>query len=210
MKKLICIILCLCTLLAFVGCKEDSNLSGKISNKVDFKLHKHKEIWLDNSHIEKIELKTDENGRKAIIFTATAKGKEILFNKSSENIGAILSLSADEYLIDSPTIMEPIEDGIFTFMQKYSDMRYVFNYLTGEEDIMKGVNPPDYLISEQDAKEKVLTATGISANDATKVVINLIIDDDYFGWKYTVSFTAKGGKYRVEVNAYNGAILNFE
>ena len=154
MKKLICIILCLCTLLAFVGCKEDSNLSGKISNKVDFKLHKHKEIWLDNSHIEKIELKTDENGRKAIIFTATAKGKEILFNKSSENIGAILSLSADEYLIDSPTIMEPIEDGIFTFMQKFSDVRYVFNYLTGEEDLMKGVTPPNYLITEEIKNKK--------------------------------------------------------
>ena len=86
MKKLICVILCLCTLLAFAGCKEEGNLSGKISDKVEFKLHHNKEVWLDNSHIEKIELKTDENGRTDIIFTTTKEGKDILFNKTSENM----------------------------------------------------------------------------------------------------------------------------
>lgn len=209
MKKLICVILCLCTLLAFVGCKEEGNLSGKISDKVEFKLHHNKEVWLDNSHIEKIELKPDENGRTDIIFTTTKEGKDILFNKTSENLGAIISISADEYLLDSPMIMDPIEDGTFTFTHRFCDFRYLFNYLTGAKDRMKGVTPPDYLISEEDAKNKVFAAAQTSANNASNVTVDLVIEEDYFGWKYSISFIANGIRYKTEVNAYNGAIIKF-
>ena len=210
MKKLICLILCFCTFLTFVGCKSNTELTSKISDKIDFKLQYRKTVWLDNSSIETITLKTLENGKQILVFTATEKGSENLFKESSANIGAILSLTVNDYLLDSPTVYNAIEDGTFVHAFEYTDARYLFNYLTGEEDLMKNVNPPDYLISEEDAQNKAFTYVDISAADATKVVTNLIIDNDYFGWKYTISFTANGGKYKIQVNAYNGSILNFD
>ena len=53
--------------LSFTGCKgkthkpinEESNLTGKISDNVEFRVHDdNSKIWLDNSHIEKISVET--------------------------------------------------------------------------------------------------------------------------------------------------------
>lgn len=218
MKKYISLALCLCVFLSFIGCKgktdkpinEESNLTGEISDSVEFRVHDdNSKIWLNNSHIEKISVEPDSEGKKMLVFTTTEEGKTILFNATTENLGKSLSVSADHYLLFSPTVVAPIEDGLFTFNSTLIDFVYLYNYLTDAKDKMSGVTPPDNLISEEVAKNKVFERANITANQLTHLYIGLVIDEDYFGWKYCFDFTTKDKKYTAEVNAHTGGIIKF-
>ncbi len=218
MKKYIYLALCLCMLLSFIGCKgktskpidEDSNLTGKISDSVEFRVSDdNSKIWLDNSHIDKISVESDSEGRKTLIFTTTEEGKTILYNATNENIGKPLSVSADKYLLFSPMVMAPIEDGVFTLDSTNIDFVYLYNYLTDAKDKMEGVTPPEDLISEDTAKNKVFEHANIIADEVSQISIDLKIDEDYFGWKYCIDFTSNGISYTSEVNAHTGGVIKF-
>jgi len=204
--------------LSFTGCKgktdkpinEESNLTGQISNNVEFRVSDdNSKIWLNNSHIEKISVETDNEGKKMLVFTTTEEGKAILFNATNENIGKPLSVSADKYLLFSPTVVAPIEDGLFTFDSTLIDFVYLYNYLTDAKDKMKGVTPPEDLISEDIAKNRVFERAGITADNVSELKIELKIDQDFFGWKYCIDFTANDKTYTSEVNAHTGGITKF-
>ena len=204
--------------LSFMGCKgksdkpinEESNLTGKISDNVEFRVHDdNSKIWLNNSHIEKISVETDDEGKKMLVFTTTEEGKTILFNATTENLGKPLSVSADHYLLFSPMVVLPIEDGLFTFNSTLIDFVYLYNYLTDAKDKMKGVTPPDDLISEETAKNKVFERAGTTADKVSELNIELKIDEDFFGWKYCINFTTNNKEYTSEVNAHTGGITKF-
>ncbi len=218
MKKYICLALCLCMFLSFIGCKgktdkpinEESNLTGKISDNVEFHVSDdNSKIWLNNSHFEKISVETDNEGKKMLVFTTTEEGKNILFNATTENIGKPLSVSADKYLLFSTMVVAPVEDGIFTFNSTLIDFVYLYNYLTDAKDIMEGVTPPDDLISEEIAKNSVFERAGTTVDKVTQLSIELKIDEDYFGWKYCINFTTNNKEYTSEVNAHTGSITKF-
>ncbi len=218
MKKYISLALCLCVFLSFIGCKgktdkpinEESNLTGEISDSVEFRVHDdNSKIWLDNLHIEKISVETDNEGKKILVFTTTEEGKTILFNATNENIGKPLSVSADKHLLFSPTVVAPIEDGLLTFNSTLIDFVYLYNYLTDAKDKMKDVTPPENLISEETAKNKVFERAGTTADNVTQLSIELKIDEAYFGWKYCINFTTNNKEYTSEVNAHTGGIIKF-
>lgn len=205
-------------LLLFVGCKsqgtnltdKNPNKTNKISNNIEFRVSdENSKIWLNNSHIEKISLETDDENNKILVFTTTEEGKTILYNATTENIDKPLSVSADKYLISSATVMAPIEDGKFTFNNKFTDYAYLYNYLTGAKDKMAGVTPPHNLISEETAKSRVFERAGINADNVSDLNIELKIDQDFFGWIYCIDFTANNKEYASEVNAYTGTITKF-
>ncbi len=205
-------------LLSFVGCEdkdnkpldEDSNQTGKISDNIDFIVSDdNSKIWLDNSHIDKISLELDENNRKMLTFTTTQEGKELLKHATNKNIGKIMSITANQYLLSSAMIMAPIENGVFTINNQLVDYTYIYNYLTDAKDKMKGVTPPDNLISEKSAKDRVFEHANTTVDDVTQLSVELEIDQDYFGWKYCIDFTANNRKYNTEVNAYTGGIIKF-
>ena len=204
--------------LSFTGCKgktdkpinEESNLTGKISDNVEFRVHDdNSKIWLDNSHIEKISVETDNEGKKMLVFTTTEEGKTILFNATTENLGKPLSVSADKHLLFSPTVVAPIEDGLFTFNSTLIDFVYLYNYLTDANDKMKGVMPPENLISKETAKNGVFERAGTTTDKVSELKIELKIDEDYFGWKYCINFTTNNKEYTSEVNAHTGGIIKF-
>jgi len=218
LKKYICLMLCIFLFFSFAGCgeknntpvNENSNLTEKISDSVDFRVSDdNSKIWLDNSHIEKISLGTDDEGKKMLVFTTTEEGKTILYNATNENIGKPLSVSADEYLLFSPMVMAPIENGEFTFNNNLIDYAYLYNYLTGAEDKMAGVTPPDDLISEETAKNKVFERANTTADNVSELSVELKIDQDFFGWIYCIDFTANNKEYTSEVNAHTGGVTKF-
>lgn len=200
----------------FAGCAEkkdgpvNNKLEGKLSKNVEFRVHDdNSKIWLDNSHIEKISVETDGEGQKTLVFTTTEEGKTVLYNATTENIGKHLSVSADKYLLCSAEVMAAIEDGRFTFNRKFIDHTYLYNYLTGAKDIMKGVTPPDDLISEDTAKDKAFERAGTTADKVSQLSIGLLIDPDFFGWIYSIDFTVDNHEYTTEVNAHTGGITKF-
>lgn len=218
MKKYICLALCLCMCMVLGGCKPQSanpidkntNKIGKLSNNIEFIVaDDNSKVWLDNSHIEKISLQTDDNGVKTLIFSTTEEGKTALFNATNENIGKPISVVADEHLLFSPIVMAPIEDGKFTFSAYYLDGAYLFNHLTGAKDKMEDVAPPDSLITEEDAKSKMLQHANLTADSVSEYNVTLKIDEDYFGWKYLIDFTYNGKNCKSEINAHTGTIIKF-
>ncbi len=204
---------------SFIGCKgetdihhgEVSTLMGKISDNVEFRvLDDNSKIWLDNSHIEKISLKTNTEGNKTLVFTTTEAGKTLLQNAATENLGKIISVSANQYLFSSDKIVMTIDNGYLTLdSTKFIDYAYLYNYLTDEKDKMKGVTPPEDLISEDTAKNKVFERANTAADDVTQLSIELKIDEDFFGWIYCINFTADNKDYKTEVNAHSGGITKF-
>ena len=204
---------------SFTGCKDKSNkpngevptLTGKISDNVEFRVHDdNSKIWLDNSHIEKISLTTDPEGKKTLLFTTTKEGKTLLQSATTENLGKTLSISADKHLLSNTTVVMTIDEGYFTlYTARFIDYAYLYNYLTDAKDKMAGVTPPEDLISEETAKNKVFERANITANNLTQLSIGLIIDENYFGWKYCIDFTTKDKKYKAEVNAHTGGITKF-
>lgn len=168
-----------------------------------------RKIWLKNSHIDKISVESDGEGKKILVFTTTEEGKSILYNATTENIGKSLSVSADKYLLFSPTIMAPIEEGLFTFSSAHIDFVYLYNYLTDAKDKMEGVAPPKDLISEDTAKNKAFERAGTTADNVTQLSIELKIDQDLFGWIYCIDFTENNKEYNSEVNAHTGGITKF-
>ncbi len=205
-------------LLSFISCKgktdkpinEESDMAGQISDNVEFRISDdNSKIWLNNSHIEKISLEEDQDGNKIMVFTTTEEGKGLLYDATSENLGKNLSMSADHYLLFSAMVPEPIADGNVTFSKRMMDYTYLFNYLTGAKDKMKGVTPPKDLVSEEEAKNKVFEYAGISADEATELSVRLEITEDYFGWQYCIDFEANGKGYITEVNAHTGGIIKF-
>ena len=200
------------------GCKspdtstlnENSNKSGDLSKDVEFKVSdENSKIWLNNSHIEKVSLETDETGKKSLLFTTTEEGKSILYNATSENIDKTLSLCADKYLLLSMKVTTPIENGEFTLNNSLVEHTYLYNYLTGAKDLMADVTPPDDLISEDTAKNNVFKHAKITADDVSELSIELKIDQDFLNWIYVIHFTANDKEYSSEVNAYTGGITKF-
>ncbi len=215
MKKLICLFLCCCIFLSLIGCKnnltnENVISTGKISDNVEFLVSDYNsKTWLNNSHIEKISLELDDNGKKILVFTTTEEGKTLLYNATNENLGKIISVSANHYLLSSKIVTAPIENGLLTLSDKIVDYAYLYNYLTDAEDKMKGVTPPEDLISEDAAKNKVFERAGTTADNATQLSIELKIDQNSFGWIYCIDFTANNNTYTTEVNAHTGGIIKF-
>ena len=218
MKKFIYSALCLCVFLSFMGCNdntkkpkvEDSGLTGKISDNIEFRVSDdNSKIWLDNSHIEKISLELDENGKKTLTFTTTEEGKTLLYNATNENIGKIISVGADKYLLSAAMVMVPNESGVFTLNHQFVDYAYLYNYLTDAEDKMNGVTPPNDLISEDTAKNKVFEHANTTVDKVEGLSVELKIDEDHFDWKYCINFTVNGNVYLTEVNAHTGGIIKF-
>ena len=218
MKKYIFLALCLCMFLSLLNCNskgdkpinEESNLTGQISSNVEFCVSDdNSKIWLNNSHIEKISVETDDEGKKMLVFTTTEEGKAILFDATAENLGKVLSVTADHYLLFSPIVVSPFEDGLFTFNSTYVDFVYLYNYLTNAKDKMKGVTPPEDLISEDIAKNAVFERAGATTDKVSELKVELKIDEDFFGWIYCIDFTANNNKYISEVNAHTGGVTKF-
>lgn len=218
MKKLICSIVCFCTVLSFIGCNSQSDnsihnkadVSGKLSDAVEFSVHDdNANIWLNNAHIEKVSVEMDDEGKKTLIFTTTEEGKTVLFNATKENISKPLSVSANQHLLFSQMVVAPIEDGVFACNSTLVDPVYLYNYLTDAKDKMQGVTPPQNLISEDAAKNTVFDRADITADNVSDLEIELKIDEDYFGWKYCIRFVANNKEYTSEVNAHVGNIAKF-
>ena len=74
---------------------------------------------------------------------------------------------------------------------------------------MKGVTPPENLISEDTAKNKVFERAGTTADKVSGLSVELKIDQDFFGWKYSINFTTNNKEYTSEVNAHTGGIIKF-
>ena len=74
---------------------------------------------------------------------------------------------------------------------------------------MKGVTPPENLISEEIAKNRVFRRAGTTTDNVSELNIELKIDEDYFGWKYCINFTTNNKEYTSEVNAHTGGIIKF-
>lgn len=186
---------------------------GKLSDSVEFMIgDDDAKIWLNNSHIDNIAVEFDDEGKKTLIFTTTAEGKTLLQNATTENTGKPLSIIADHYLLFSPIITTPITDGGLIFdgeYNTYKDFVYLYNYLTGAEDLMTGVAPPDELISEEAAKESVFRRAVVTVAVVTQLSMELKIDPDFFVWIYSINFTANGKTYTAEVNAHTGGITKF-
>ena len=215
MRKIICLILCL-SFLIIVGCKDNTNntdnskvKTGSLSDKIEFKIYdEQSKIWLDNSHIKEITLKS-ENGEQDLIITATENGKELLKNATETNIGKPLTISADKHILYSAMVVETVEDGMLLINNEMFDYNYLFNFLTGEKDKMAGVTPPDTLISENDAKATAFDHIDASSDNVSEVEIELEISEDYFGWKYCIDFTSNNQEYKCEINAHTGGIIRF-
>jgi len=204
--------------LFFIGCKgktdkpinEESNLTGEISNNVEFRVSDdNSKVWLNNSHIENVSVESDSEGKKTLVFTTTEEGKSILFNATNENVGKPLSVSANHYLLFSPMVVAPIEDGLFKFNSTLIDFVYLYNYLTDAKDKMEGVTPPDDLVSDETAKNKVFERAGTTADNVSELTIELKINQDFFGWMYCINFKANNKTYTTEVNAHTGGIIKF-
>lgn len=216
MKKIICLILCLCFLLV-MGCsdKSDNNntaattKTGKLSDKIEFKIYDDQsKTWLNNSHIKEITLK-NENGEKSLIITTTESGKELLKNATEASIGKVISVAADKHILYSVFVKESIKDGMILLNEKMTDYNYLFNYLTDAKDKMAGVTPPDTLVSEEDAKKTAFGHVNATADTVSDVKIKLELSEDYFGWKYCIDFSANEQKYKCEINAHTGGIVRF-
>lgn len=83
------------------------------------------------------------------------------------------------------------------------------NSQTNADNKVDEVTPPKNLISEKDAKIVVFTHAGVSADDVTSFSIELEFDEDFYGWKYCINFTANDKNYEAEVNAVSRTILKF-
>lgn len=217
MKKLILLILCICIFLSFAGCKliienssSDIGSMAKIADGIDFKITDSSlKIWLDNSHIKGIYLSDGTKG-KVLVFVTTEDGKALLYNATSENIGSQLWGFADKNMIISGTIFAPIENGELTFNTSHIDHVYLYNYLTKAKDKMKGVVPPETLISEEEAKSEVFKSAHTFEEKVTDVKIELKIDEKDFGWKYFIDFNSNGKQFTTVVNAHDGIVEVFD
>lgn len=215
MKKYICLILCFCFLL-IVGCKENTDnaddyksKTGGLSNKIEFKIYDDKsKIWLDNSHIDKIILKSND-AESGIIIKTTQDGKKLLREATEKSMGKILSISANKTILYSALVAEPIKDGEILLNSQYIDYSYLYNCLTDAKDKMADVTPPETLVSEEDAKTTAFSHVNLTADKVSEHTIKLEISEDFFGWKYCIDFESETQKYKCEINAHTGGIIRF-
>lgn len=214
MKKILCLTLCFCLLL-FAACSsettnETANIKkGKLSDQIEFKIYDNSsKIWLNNSHIKEISLKT-ETSKASLIITTTEDGKKILKDACEANMGKPLTVSADKHILYTMLVKEPIEDGTILLNNEITDYNYLFNYLTDAKDKMAGVTPPKTLVSEEDAKATAFGHINASNDTVSDVLIELEFSEDYFGWKYRIDFTSNGQTYKCEINAHTGGIIRF-
>lgn len=197
----------------FIGCKGNTNSSttktGELSDKIEFKIYDDSsKIWLDNSHIEEIMLKSD-NGEKSIIIKTTEDGKKLLQSATEENMGKIISISANKTILYSALVAEPIKDGEILLNSQYIDYSYLYNCLTDTKDKMADVTPPETLVSEEDAKTTAFSHVNLTADKVSEHTIKLEISEDFFGWKYCIDFESETQKYKCEINAHTGGIIRF-
>ncbi len=215
MKKYICLILCFCFLL-IVGCKENTDnandyksKTGGLSNKIEFKIYDDKsKIWLDNSHIDKIILKSND-AESGIIIKTTQDGKKLLREATEKNMGKILSISVGEKKLYSALVSAPIEDGEVLLNYSYFDYTYLYNYLTGAKDLMAGVTPPKTIISEDQAQKIIFDYKKIPSDKVSDIITTLKITEKSFSWQYYIDFSFDGIKHSAEVNAHSGEIIKF-
>lgn len=208
MKKIICFALCFCLSFLFTGCEKEIDPVGKISDKVNFKITDNNlKVRITNKDIETVEIGTNSKGGKFLTFKTTKDGKTALFNATKENLNSALSVTVDHYSIMPLTVSEPIEDGKFTFETDAIELGFLYNYLIDASDKMQGLAPPEHLISEEDAKAKLFERVKTDADKVTDYSCDLTVDPDFFGWKYTMKFTAEGRTYEGEVNARTGTVI---
>lgn len=191
----------------------DSNnvKTASISKNVKIELtDDNGEVWLDNSCFEKIEVKTGEDGIDYIEFVTTQEGKTKLLDATAENLGKPLTLTANNKLLFSPTVMTPIENGIF-YMPNYKtyDANYIFNLLIDAPDKMQGVKPPQYIISVDEVKVISFDKADVTPEEVTKFEYELEFDEEWMGWKYDIDFSVENIKYECEINAVSGTVIKF-
>ena len=212
MKRIICLILVLCTLTCFGGCKNDKSIvkSGKIPETVKVALIDDGNIsWLDNSHFEKVNLKITKDEVYYLELVTNKAGKQLLEEATTENKDKNLSLVVNETFLLSINVPKIIKNGIFTCESKNIDHIYSYNLLTDAPVKTEGLIPPKHLITEEKAKNVALGRPAVSEDSVTNLKISLEFDENWRGWEYRITFSDGAIKYECEVNAAFGNIIKF-
>jgi uncharacterized membrane protein YkoI len=212
LKRIICLILVLCTLTCFGGCKNDKSIvkSGKIPETVKVSvIDNDNKNWLDNSHFEKVNLKIGKDDAYYLELITNDSGKALLKEASEENLGKDLSLIIDEVFLLSVSVPKPIKNGVFKCESKNIDQIYSYNLLTDAPVKTEGLIPPKHLITEEKAKNVALGRLAVSEDSVTNLKISLEFDENWRGWKYRITFSDGAIKYECEVNATFGNIIKF-
>lgn len=166
-------------------------------------------LWLDENHFEKVNLKITEDDVYYLEIVTTKDGRDALENTTKQNIGKTLSLVVDDTLLLSATVYETIDSGSFIYQGKQLDPIYAFNLLTGAPNKTEGLVPPKHLISENEAKKVVFEKAVVSEKKVKNLEINLEFDENWRGWEYQITFDDGITTYECEVNATLGNIIKF-
>ncbi len=212
LKRIICLILVLCTLTCFGGCKNDKSIvkSGKIPETVKVALIDDGNIsWLDNSHFEKVNLKITKDEVYYLELVTNKAGKQLLEEATTENKDKNLSLIVNETFLLSINVPKIIKNGIFTCKSKNIDHIYSYNLLTDAPIKTEGLVPPKTLISKENAKTAALKKANVKSDNVRDLKIALEFDENWRGWEYQITFSDDITKYECEVNATFGNIIKF-
>lgn len=219
MKRILCFFLSFLFVLFLIGCSvenqdnEKNIKTGRISNNGSIELviaDDSGKVWLDESHLEYVNMKLNEGGEKYLEIVATEEGKKCLYEATKANLDKVLTFYVDGICIPVLNNNSVIEDGIIVIDNIiYCDPNYTFNLLTDVSDKMKDVNPPQYIINEEEAKEIVFKKAEVTSEDVTGLKLELFFNEEWRGWQYNISFDANEKNYSTTVNAVTGTIRSY-
>lgn len=219
MKRTIGIYLCLLFAICLIGCgsveQDNENVikTGRISNNGSIELvlaDDSGKVWLDESHLEYVNMKLNEEGENYLEIVATEEGKKCLYEATKANLDKVLTFYVDGICIPTLNNNSVIEDGIIVIDNIiYCDPNYTFNLLTDASDKMKDVNPPKYIITEEEVKELVFNKAEVASEDITGLELELFFNEEWRGWQYNISFDANEKNYSAAVNAVTGTIISY-
>jgi len=213
MKKLICLTLCLLMLFSFSACgkQKDVYKTGTVSNDVQISvIDDNNVVWLSNPDFEKISVKLNKDGIYYLEFKTTKDGKKALLETTKANEDKTLTFLANDVLLLTVAVAEPIKNGVFTYSSNTLDPVYAFNILTNEPDRTTGLVKPKNVITPQKAKGIAFKKAAVDEKQITDLECELEFDEDWRGWEYEISFEFYEKEFEFEINAFTGVILNFK
>lgn len=212
MKKIFCLVLCICLLVFIAGCGKGEKgviKTGAISQEVQVTIIDDDNItWLSNPDFEKINVKADKDGVYYLEFITTKEGKKALRETTEAKNGETLTFLANETLLFTVTVEKTIKNGVLAYIGNAIDPVYAFNLLTNVPDRTEGLTKPKNVIDLKKAKSIAFEKAGVQENQVTDLECDLDFDEDWRGWEYEISFEVGEKEYEFEINALTGAIIN--